>query len=101
MGLVLGALRSTGGVALVYYFFMIFAVGPWFARLLGECLPVAQPPIRVAVANLILLIIFIVGIKLAEIWLEGPAAIYTTIAALLLWTPQYMICFLQRDPGSA
>jgi hypothetical protein len=81
---------------LVHYCFLIFAVGPWFAYLLAECLPIAAPPLRTAVANMILLGLFVATLKLAEATLPGPVILVVAVAALILWTPQYMIFFVWR-----
>jgi len=88
--------RLVGLMAVVHYCFLIFAVGPWFAYLLAECLPLAAPQLRTATANMLLLVLFIATLKLAELTLEGPVAILVALAALLLWTPQYMIFFVWR-----
>jgi hypothetical protein len=82
--------------ALVHYCFLIFAVGPWFAHLASECLPVSAPQLRTAVANITLLVLFILTLKLAEATLPGPIVIVVAVAAVILWTPQYMIFFVWR-----
>jgi hypothetical protein len=92
----LGFYRLVGVRALVHYSFLIFAVGPWFAWLVSECLPVRSEKIRVAVANLTLLALFIFVLKLAEATLDGPVVILMGLAALLLWTPQYMLFFVWK-----
>ncbi len=92
----LGFYRLAGPQALVHYAFLIFAVGPWFAWLASECLPIHTPQLRTAAANMILLLLFIVVLKLAEATMEGPVAIVVGIAALFLWTPQYMLFFVWR-----
>src|SRR3954447_17270765 len=81
---------------LAHYCFLIFAVGPWFAHLVGECLPVAAPQLRTAAANMILLALFVVTLKLAEATLPGPIVLVVAVAAVVLWTPQYMIFFVWR-----
>src|SRR5438874_1942294 len=81
---------------LVHYCFLLFAVGPWFAYLLAECMPIAAPPLRTAVANMILLALFVATLKLAEATLPGPVILVVAVAALILWTPQYMIFFVWR-----
>jgi len=88
--------RGVGRMAVVHYCFLIFAVGPWFAYLVAECLPVSAPQLRTAAANMLLLALFIATLKLAELTLDGPVAILVALAALLLWTPQYMIFFVWR-----
>ena len=52
----------------------VFAVGPWFAYLFSEYLPVRATQLRTAAANLMLLILFIATLKLAEYVLSGPVA---------------------------
>jgi hypothetical protein len=85
-----------GSKVAVHYCFLIFAVGPWFAYLASECLPVSAPQLRTAAANLILLGLFVLTLKLAEWHLPGPVAIVVAVAAVVLWTPQYMIFFVWR-----
>ncbi len=83
-------------IIFVHYCFLLFAVGPWFAYLLAECLPIAAAPLRTAVANMILLTLFVATLKLAEATLPGPVILVVVVAALVLWTPQYMIFFVWR-----
>jgi hypothetical protein len=85
-----------GSQIAVHYCFLIFAVGPWFAYLASECLPLRAPQLRTAMANMILLALFILTLKLAETHLPGPVAIVVAVAAVVLWTPQYMIFFVWR-----
>jgi hypothetical protein len=92
----LGFYRLLGFMAVVHYCFMIFAVGPRFAYLAAECLPLGAPQLRTAAANMILLALFIATLKLAEATLPGPIVIVVALAALVLWTPQYMIFFVWR-----
>lgn len=95
VALALGFYRLVGFMAVVHYCFLLFAVGPWFAYLAAECLPVAAQ-LRTAAANMLLLALFIATLKLAEATLHGPVVIVVALAALLLWTPQYMIFFVWR-----
>ncbi len=88
--------RLAGPLALVHYCFLIFAVGPWFAFLASECLPIAAQQLRTAAANMLLLVLFITTLKLAEANLPGPIAIVVAVAAVVLWTPQYMMFFVWR-----
>jgi hypothetical protein len=88
--------RLVGHMAVVHYCLMIFAVGPWFAYLASECLPVKAVQLRTAAANLLLLVLFIATLKVAEATLPGPVIVIVALAALLLWTPQYMIFFVWR-----
>lgn len=85
-----------GSQIVIHYCFLIFAVGPWFAYLASECLPLRAPQLRTAMANMILLALFIATLKLAEAHLPGPVAIVVAVAAVVLWTPQYMIFFVWR-----
>src|SRR5262245_52155272 len=87
--------RDVGRLLTTYCFF-IFAVGPWFAYLTAECLPIAAPQLRTALANMILLALFVITLKLAEATLPGPIVIVVAVAALVLWTPQYMIFFIWK-----
>src|SRR5262245_59373674 len=88
--------RLVGPMAVVHYCLLIFAVGPWFAYLASECLPVRTVQLRTAAANLLLLALFIVTLRVAQATLPGPVVILVALAALLLWTPQYMIFFVWR-----
>jgi len=88
--------RLVGHMAVVHYCLMIFAVGPWFAYLASECLPLKAVQLRTAAANLLLLVLFILTLKVAEATLQGPVIVIVALAALLLWTPQYMIFFVWR-----
>jgi hypothetical protein len=92
----LGFYRLVGIRALVHYSFLVFAVGPWFAYLVSECLPIRAPQLRTATANILLLVLFIAVLKLAEATLQGPVVLLVGLAALLLWTPQYMLFFVWR-----
>ncbi|HEX5102256.1 MAG TPA: hypothetical protein VFV87_00490 [Pirellulaceae bacterium] len=88
--------RLVGYKAAVHYCLLVFAVGPWFAYLFSECLPIRATQLRTAAANLMLLVLFIATLKLAEMVLTGPVVILVALAALLLWTPQYMFFFVWR-----
>ena len=96
VAIALGFYRLVGFMAVAHYCFLIFAVGPWFAYLASECLPLGAPQLRTAAANMILLGLFIATLKLAEAILPGPIVIVVSLAALVLWTPQYMIFFVWR-----
>ena len=88
--------RLLGYKAAVHYCLLVFAVGPWFAYLFSECLPIRITQLRTAAANLMLLVLFIATLKLSEMVLSGPVVILVALAALLLWTPQYMLFFVWR-----
>lgn len=92
----LGLYRMIGVRALVHYGFLVFAVGPWVAWLASECLPIRMVQVRTAVANLFLLGLFVGVLKLAEATLQGPVVVLVALAAVLLWTPQYMLFFVWR-----
>jgi hypothetical protein len=96
IGIALGFYKLVGPKALVHYAFLVFAVGPWFAWLVSECLPIQTLQLRTAAANMILLALFIAVLKLAEATLDGPVVLIVGLAALLLWTPQYMLFFVWR-----
>jgi len=96
VGIALGFYRLIGWTALVHYCFMVFAVGPWFAYLASECLPLKAPQLRTAAANMFLLALFVVTLRLAQTTMPGPIVIAVALAALILWTPQYMIFFVWR-----
>jgi hypothetical protein len=100
VAIMLGFYRLIGYKAAVHYCLLIFAVGPWFAYLFSECLPVRTPQLRTAAANVLLLVLFIATLKLAESVLVGPVVILVALAALLLWTPQYMFFFIWRTDES-
>jgi hypothetical protein len=88
--------RLVGYKAVVHYCLLVFAAGPWFAHLASECLPLRAPQLRTAAANMMLLALFIATLKLAESAFSGPVVIMVALAAVLLWTPQYMIFFVWR-----
>jgi hypothetical protein len=52
--------------------------------------------LRTAVANMILLALFVATLKLAEATLPGPIVLVVAAAALILWTPQYLMFFVWR-----
>ena len=92
----LGFYKLVGYRALVHYSLLIFAVGPWFAWLVSECLPIRTLQLRTAAANMVLLLLFIIVLRLVEATMEGPVVIGVGLAALFLWTPQYMLFFVWR-----
>jgi hypothetical protein len=96
VAIALGGYRLWGYMAAVHYLLLLFAVGPWFAYLVAECLPIHAPQLRTAAANMLLLALFIITLKVAESTLRGPVVLLVGLAALLLWTPQYMIFFVWR-----
>lgn len=92
----LGVYRSLGWQYLAYYYLLLFAAGPWFAFLLSECLPIRYLPLRMAAGNILLLFLFIGALKISELLIDGQVVLLVGLAALLLWTPQYMIFFVWR-----
>ena len=96
IAIALAFFRLAGWKAGVYYCLLVFSVGPWFAYLASECLPIRTRQARTAVGHLLLLLLFISTLKLAEWTLPGPVVMLVALAALLLWTPQYMIFFVWR-----
>src|SRR5438034_11510624 len=86
IAIALGFYRSglISRMALVHYCFLLFAVGPWFAYLVSECLPIAAQALRTAVANMILLGLFVATLKLAEATLPGPIVLVVAVAAVIL-----------------
>ena len=92
----LGVYRGLGWRYLAYYYLLLFAVGPWFAFLMSECLPIRYVPLRVAAGNILLLFLFIGALKVSELLIDGQVVLLVGLAALLLWTPQYMIFFVWR-----
>src|SRR5881227_2185895 len=69
----LGVYRGVGWRCLAYYFLLLFAVGPWFAHLLSECLPIRSVALRTAIGNFLLLFLFIGALRVAEQLVEGQA----------------------------
>src|SRR5262245_55494974 len=96
VAIALACYRLWGRMALVHYCLLVFPVGPWFAYLVSECLPIRTPQLRMASANMLLLALFIVTLNVAESTLRGPVVVLVALAALILWTPQYMIFFVWR-----
>ena len=96
VAVVLGVYRGLGWKCLAYYYLLLFAVGPWFAFLLSECAPIRSVPLRMAAGNILLLLLFIGALKISELLIDGQVVLLVGLAALLLWTPQYMIFFVWR-----
>lgn len=96
VAIVLGVYRGLGWKWLAYYFLMLFAVGPWFAFLFSECLPIRRTSLRLAIGNMLLLFLFVGALKVCELLINGQVVLFVGLAALLLWTPQYMIFFVWR-----
>jgi len=80
-----------------HYFLLLFGVGPWFARLVGECFPFTRATLRLMISNLLLLLLFVGGLRVSEAWFGSKSTLYMCVATLVLWTPQYMIFFLWND----
>jgi hypothetical protein len=96
VAIVLGVYRGLGWKCLAYYYLLVFAVGPWFAHLVSECMPVRQLAMRVAAGHLLLLLLFIGALKISVLLMDGQVVLLVGLAALLLWTPQYMVFFVWR-----
>jgi hypothetical protein len=96
VAVVLGVYRGLGWQCLAYYYLLVFVVGPWFAFLFSECLPIRYVPLRMAAGNFLLLFLFIGALKISELLMDGQVVFLVGLAALLLWTPQYMIFFVWR-----
>lgn len=97
VAVVLAVVRQAGWMPLVYYYFLLFAVGPWFAYLFAECLPIRTRAVRLFFGNLLLLAQFLGAIKLAEVFFDATAILLVGIAGMVLWTPQYMVFFIWRQ----
>lgn len=89
------ALSMKSGVS--HYFLLLFGVGPWFARLVGECFPFTRATLRLMISNLLLLLLFVGGLRVSEFWFGSKSTLYMCVATLVLWTPQYMIFFLWNE----
>ena len=96
VAVVLGVYRGLGWRCLAYYYLLVFAVGPWFAYLVSECLPIRPVYLRLAAGHLLLLLLFIGALKICELLIDGQVVLLIGLAALLLWTPQYMVFFVWR-----
>jgi len=96
VAVVLGVYRGIGWQWLAYYYMLVFAVGPWFAYLVSECLPIRPVHLRIAAGHLLLLLLFIGALKICEMLIDGQVVLVVGLAALLLWTPQYMVFFVWR-----
>jgi hypothetical protein len=96
VAIVLGVYRGLGWKWLAYYFLLLFAVGPWFAFLVSECLPIRWLSLRIAFGNMLLLLLFIGALRVSELLIDGQVVLLVGLSALLLWTPQYMIFFVWR-----
>lgn len=102
MGLVacgLAAWRATGWRTITMYVFLVFAVGPWFAWLVGESLWTSDRRVRSGVANLVLTGLLAVTLCLAEITFSGHSILLVFAIAAVLWPPQYLAFFWRREMG--
>jgi hypothetical protein len=97
VGVVLGIYRIAGLRAFAHYGFLVFAVGPWFAYLVSECLPFRSRQLRKTFAHAILVAIFVATLKLAEQIVSGPTVLIVGLVALMLWTPQYLLFLVWRE----
>ena len=99
LSLGLAIYRQAGVRALATYGLLLFAVGPWFAYLAGECLPIRSAIARRTIAYGLLLLVFAVGLWSSHVWREVIAswlAAWLLPAALVLWVPQYLAFFVAR-----
>lgn len=97
IAVVLAVYRQAGWRPLVYYYFLLFAVGPWFAYLFSECLPIAARPLRLFIGNVLLMGMFLGAVQLAGIFFDAAAILLVGLGALVLWTPQYLVFFIWRQ----
>ena len=95
----LGIFQRNGVRALATYGLLLFAVGPWFAYLASECMPIRSLSGRRTIAHGLLLVLFAVGLWSSHVWrsaLENWLAVWLLPAALVLWVPQYLAFFVAR-----
>lgn len=97
LSVMLGVYRIAGWQAFVHYAFLVFAVGPWFAYLASECLPLSSRRLRTAAANLILVAVFFGTIRMSMEIVSGSVVMVIGLAAILLWTPQYLWFIVWND----
>jgi len=95
----LAAWKMSGPVLFVQYFILVYGAGPWFAYLVGECLPTPVRVVRIAFANALLLAMFVIGVKVWEESFGWQAVVYATAITGLVWTPQYLAFFYRRAAG--
>lgn len=95
----LGIYRQYGTRAVATYGLLLFAVGPWFAYLVSECLPMRSLATRRTIAHGLLLVLFGLGLWSSQVWrgaIENWLAVWILPAALILWVPQYLAFFVAR-----
>jgi len=97
IAIVLAVYRQSGWRPLVYYYFLLYLVGPWFAYLFCECLPIRARGLRLLLGNLLLMGLFLGAVQLAEIFFEAAAILLVGVGALVLWAPQYLVFFVWRQ----
>lgn len=95
----LAAWKMSGPRLFTQYFVLIYGAGPWFAYLVGECMPTPLRVVRIAFANGLLLAMFVIGLKLFEGWFGWQAMVYAVAITGLVWTPQYLAFFYRRAAG--
>jgi hypothetical protein len=99
IGLGLGIYRQYGTRAVATYGLLLFAVGPWFAYLVSECLPIRSVAPRRTIAHGLLLALFGLGLWSSQVWrgvIDNWLAAWLLPAALILWVPQYLAFFVAR-----
>lgn len=95
----LAAWRISGMKLLGQYLVLVYSVGPWFAYLFAESLPIQHRFLRLTLANSLLATMFLAGLKLVESLYAWPYVFYLTALTVLLWTPQYVAFFWRRAAG--
>jgi hypothetical protein len=95
----LAAWRATGWRTITMYAFLVFAVGPWFAWLVGESLWITDRRLRSGVANLVLTGLLAITLFLAEMTFAGHSILLVFAIAAVLWPPQYLAFFWRREMG--
>ncbi len=95
----LGIYRQAGVRALATYGLLLFAVGPWFAYLASECLPIRSVAARRTNAYVLLLLVFAFGLWSSHVWrgtIDSWHAAWILPLGLVLWVPQYLVYFVIR-----
>lgn len=99
LGLGLGIYRQYGTRAVATYGLLLFAVGPWFAFLVSECLPIRSQAARRTIAHGLLVGLFGVRLWSSQVWrgvIDNWLAAWILPAALVLWVPQYLAFYVAR-----
>ena len=99
LGCGLAAWKLSGPRLFQQYFVLLYGCGPWFAYLVGECLPTPIRVVRTAFANALLMALVVVGLSLWRQWFDWHGVVYGTALTALVWTPQYLAFFHRRAAG--